>query len=70
VAAPDESEEVERLRARLTVLEEQRFELHARTNARVAAAQDRAYWLERWGLDLDAVLRHRVLRAALRPWRR
>jgi hypothetical protein len=70
VRAADEQEEVERLRARLEDLERERFELAARTNARVAAGQDRGYWLDRWGLDLDAALRHRAVRAALRPWLR
>jgi hypothetical protein len=70
VAAAEEHEEIERLRARLDALERERFELAASANARVAAAQDRAYWLERWGLDLDGALRHRSVRAALRPWRR
>ncbi len=70
MAAADEQEEVEPLRARLEELERERFELAARTNARVAAGQDRAYWLDRWGLNLDGALRHRVVRAALAPWRR
>jgi hypothetical protein len=28
-------------------------------NAALAAAQDRSYWLDRWGLDLNALMRRR-----------
>ncbi len=28
----------------------------ARANAAVAAAQERVYWLDRWNLDLNAVM--------------
>jgi hypothetical protein len=49
-------EELERLRARLAILERERFEASARANATIASAQEDGYWLERWGLDLDALL--------------
>ena len=70
MAAADEQEEVERLRARLEELERERFELAARTNARVAAGRIAPTGSIAGALNLDAALRHRVVRAALAPWRR
>jgi hypothetical protein len=49
----------EELLRRLEALERERSEEIARANAALAAAQDRSYWLERWGLDLNAVMRRR-----------
>jgi SAM-dependent methyltransferase len=66
-------EELEALRERVEALERDRFEQAARTNAAIAAAQDRSYWLERWGLDLNALMRRRgaaEMRAAFRVMRR
>ena len=31
--------------------------MQAKANAAVAAAQERAYWLERWHVDLNALMR-------------
>jgi hypothetical protein len=45
------------LRARVEQLERERFELARRANEAIADAQDRAYWLERWQLDLNALMR-------------
>jgi hypothetical protein len=59
-------------RDRLEALERERIEQAARTNAAVAAAQDRSYWLDRWNVDLNAVMRRRgagEARAALRALR-
>jgi hypothetical protein len=59
-------------RDRLAALERERSEQIARANAAVAAAQDRSYWLDRWNVDLNAVMRRRgasELRAALRAAR-
>jgi hypothetical protein len=59
-------------RDRLETLERERIEQAARTNAAVAAAQDRSYWLDRWNVDLNAVMRRRgasEARAALRALR-
>jgi hypothetical protein len=59
-------------RDRLEALERERIEQAARTNAAVAAAQDRSYWLDRWNVDLNAVMRRRgasEARAALRAVR-
>ena len=49
--------ELERLRARVAALEGELVEVQARANAAVAAAQERAYWLERWHVDLNALMR-------------
>ncbi len=53
-------------------LEGQLAEQAARTNALLAAAQERSYWLDRWGLDLNALMRKpgaAQLRALLRAAR-
>jgi hypothetical protein len=51
-----ERAELEALRARVAELEAERFELARRANAAVAAAQRRSYWLDRWHIDLDAIM--------------
>ncbi len=64
--------ETQAVRDRLEALEQERAEEIARANAALAAAQDRSYWLERWNLDLNAVMRKRgasELRAAVRALR-
>ncbi len=64
--------EVEQLRALVAQLERENVELAARANAAVAAAQDRAYWLDRWHLDLNALMRRPAagrVRAVLRVLR-
>ncbi len=61
--------ELARLRARVAALEEELIEVQARANAAVAAAQERAYWLERWHVDLNALMRKpgaKEFRATLR----
>jgi hypothetical protein len=65
----DERAELEALRARVATLERERIEQLARANAAVAAAQERVYWLDRWRIDLNALMRRpgaSQLRAALR----
>jgi hypothetical protein len=60
------------LRARIAALEEELVTVTARANAAVAAAEDRAYWLDRWHLDLNALMRRRgaaEFRALLRAVR-
>jgi hypothetical protein len=64
--------ELERLRARVTSLEAELVETQARTNAVVAQTQERVYWLDRWHLDLNALMRRpgaAELRGALRAGR-
>jgi hypothetical protein len=69
-ARPDD--EVAVLRARVAALEAELAEVHRRANAAIAAAQDRAYWLDRWHIDLNALMRRRGaggLRTLLRALR-
>jgi hypothetical protein len=64
--------EIEALRARLATLETELVETQARANASVAKWQERAYWLERWHLDLNALMRRpgaSELRALIRAVR-
>jgi hypothetical protein len=49
--------ELERLRTRVDELELELVQVQSRANAVVAEWQDRAYWLERWHLDLNALMR-------------
>jgi len=56
VTETDDQPEIERLRARVVALEAELVEVQARANAAVAAAEDKAYWLERWHLDLNALM--------------
>jgi len=53
----------EDLRRRLESVERDHQEQIARANAAIAAAQDRSYWLDRWRLDLNALMRTRAGRA-------
>jgi hypothetical protein len=72
----DPQSELASLRARVEQLERDRAEQVARANAAMAAAQDRSYWLDRWHLDLNGLMRRpgaseartaiRVLRAVYR----
>ncbi|MDA0171526.1 hypothetical protein OJ998_20665 [Solirubrobacter taibaiensis] len=52
----EERAELEALRARVAHLERERAEQIAAANRAVAAAQDRVYWLDRWHLDLNALM--------------
>ena len=52
----DERAELEALRARVAELERRARRAGRRANAAVAAAQERAYWLDRWHLDLNALM--------------
>jgi len=64
--------EVERLRARVAELERELADVRAWAYRAVADAQERTYWLDRWGLDLNAAMRRpgaAELRAAFRAVR-
>jgi hypothetical protein len=64
--------ELELLRGRVASLEAELVEVQARANAAVGEWQERAYWLDRWHLDLNAVMRRpgaAELRAAVRAVR-
>jgi hypothetical protein len=67
-----EASELDSLRARIAALEDELAERSARANAAVAAAEDRAYWLDRWRVDLNRLMSHPAAgraRAALRGLR-
>ena len=58
-ARPDDQElhdELAQLRARVAALEGELAAQAVRTNVIVADAQDRLYWLDRWHLDLNALM--------------
>lgn len=56
-AGAGEADEVQQLRARIAELEAQLAEQSRTTNTLVAQSQEKLYWLERWHVDLDAVMR-------------
>lgn len=58
--------ENERLRARIAALDEELAEQTARANAVVARAQERLFWLDRWHIDLNALMDRRVAQPV--PW--
>jgi hypothetical protein len=72
--------ENELLRSRVAALEAELVEVQARTDAAVAQWQERAYWLDRWHLDLNALMRKpgaaelragvRAVRSVMRAFRR
>ncbi len=49
--------EAERLRARVSSLEAELVETQERANTAVAEWQERVYWLDRWHVDLNALMR-------------
>ena len=64
--------EIDALRARVAELEAQLIETEDWANRVVGAAQERAYWLDRWHVDLNAVMQRRSatwIRAVLRAVR-
>jgi cell division septum initiation protein DivIVA len=66
VTPEDLREENARLRARVAELERQLGEQAAAANAAIAAAQDRAYWLDRARIDLNRLMGGRAGRALQR----
>ena len=68
----NEETELQELRSRVVELERQLAEQAARCNALIAEAQERTYWLDRWHIDLNALMRRRgadQVRALLRALR-
>jgi hypothetical protein len=55
----DARAENELLRTRVAELESELVEVQARANAVVAECEERVYWLDRWHLDLNALMRRR-----------
>lgn len=60
----DAEREIRALRARLAALEDEHAEEIARLQAALARAQERAYWLDRWHVDLNRTMTTRPGRAA------
>ncbi len=52
----DQQAEIEQLRARVAALEAELVAQAERAERAVAAAQERTYWLDRWHLDLNALM--------------
>lgn len=72
IEAAEMEAENERLRARAAALEAELVEVQARANAAVAQWQERAYWLDRWHVDLNALMKRpgaAEFRALLRAMR-
>ena len=63
-ADADAQREVSALRERLAALEAEHAEEIARLQAAVARAQERAYWLDRWHVDLNRAMTTRWGRTA------
>jgi hypothetical protein len=64
--------EVHELREHVAALEAELVEVQARANAAVGEWQERAYWLDRWHVDLNALMERpgaSEFRAALRAVR-
>jgi hypothetical protein len=58
----DQQTEIERLRARVAALEQELLEQAERTARIVAETQERTYWLDRWHLDVNALMARRGAR--------
>jgi hypothetical protein len=67
VGAGDAAREAElaQMRRRVAQLEVELAEQAARANSALAAAQDRAYWLDRLELDLNRTMRRPLVRAVV-----
>jgi hypothetical protein len=68
----EQQQEIERLRARVAQLEQELVDQAERSNRVVAEAQEQIYWLERWHVDLNALMRKpgaEQFRAAVRAAR-
>lgn len=68
----EQQQEIERLRARVAQLEQELVAQAERSNRVVAEAQEQLYWLERWHVDLNALMRKpgaSQFRAAIRAAR-
>lgn len=51
--------EIRALRARVAELEQELVAVEDWANRSVGAAQERLYWLDRWGVDLNALMERR-----------
>ena len=62
-------DEIARLRAQLARLEHQLAETEAWANRTIVQAQAKTYWLDRWGIDLNALMERPAADRA-RAWAR
>ena len=53
---PSSDDEIAALRARIDELEHELAEQARTTNALVATSQERLYWYDRWGIDLERIM--------------
>jgi hypothetical protein len=60
--ASDLQQELDSTRAALADAERQLAELRAARSAEMARLERQVYWLERWRIDLDALMSRRVVR--------
>ena len=60
------SAEIAHLQSALTAAEGELLELRERRSLEMARLERQVYWLERWSIDLDAWMRRRPVRIALR----
>jgi hypothetical protein len=60
----DEEIEIQQLRERISALESELADTQSWAYRTVAAAQERTYWLDRWQVDLNAVMRRPGVRRA------
>jgi hypothetical protein len=67
---PPTSDELERLRARVIALEAELLEVEAGANRAVADAQERTYWLDRWRIDINAIMDRNAMQHVLEAARR
>jgi hypothetical protein len=67
---PPNSNELEELRARILALETELLGLEASANCAVAEAQEKTYWLDRWRIDINAIMDRNATRHVLAATRR
>jgi hypothetical protein len=60
------SAEIAQLRETLAATEAELLALRERRSLEMARLERQVYWLERWGVDLDALMRRRPVRLAVR----
>jgi hypothetical protein len=62
----DLEQELARTREALVQAEQELAQLRAMRSAEMARLERQAYWLERWRIDLDALMRRRIVRAIVK----
>jgi hypothetical protein len=70
VEDPTTPDELERLRTRVIALEAELLELEASANRALADAQEKTYWLDRWRVDINAIMDRNATQHVLEAARR